>query len=212
MFSRRNALKGTAGLAALGLASGVDASDMKPVDFDKIGENPAKKQSVPIEPDDFYDFRPFNGNHADVLRLLKHASTRATWDFNTALGDTIKEKYESLYIRLLELSNVMVSKGAAGYFYIITSPEVASIFETATAGFAPLSSSAYARQTQYWRNGQLPMGVDMGIQEAGVINARWRLYKSSKMPADPSQILVGAGPAKGPASHFGVIHIANFII
>lgn len=32
------------------------------------------------------------------------------WDFQTALGDTIKEKYESLYVKVIEVSNVCLRK------------------------------------------------------------------------------------------------------
>jgi hypothetical protein len=32
------------------------------------------------------------------------------WDFQSALGDTIKEKYESLYVKVVELSNVINRK------------------------------------------------------------------------------------------------------
>ena len=59
------------------------------------------------------------------------------WDFSTALGDTIKEKYESLYVKVVEVTNVVHRKTLrGGANWIVTSPEVASIFETATAGFA----------------------------------------------------------------------------
>ena len=30
-----------------------------------------------------------------------------TWDFQTALGDTIKEKYANQFIKVIEVSNVM---------------------------------------------------------------------------------------------------------
>jgi hypothetical protein len=42
--------------------------------------------------------------------LRNNAGTIAVWDFNTALGDTIKEKYESLYVKVVEVSNVVHRK------------------------------------------------------------------------------------------------------
>lgn len=108
--------------------------------------------------------------------LRNNAGTVAVWDFNTALGDTIKEKYEALYIKVVEVSNVVHRKTLrGGCNWLVTSPEVASIFETATAGFAPAPSETFTSS--------------LGIQYVGTINNRWRLYKDPLFPQ--GQILMG---------------------
>lgn len=108
--------------------------------------------------------------------LRNNAGTVSSWDFNTALGDTIKEKYESLYVKVVEVSNVIHRKTLrGGANWIVTSPEVASIFETATAGFAPASSETFSSS--------------LGIQYVGTVNNRWRLYKDPLFPT--SQLLMG---------------------
>ena len=108
--------------------------------------------------------------------LRNNAGTISSWDFNTALGDTIKEKYESLYIKVVEVSNVVHRKTLrGGCNWLVTSPEVASIFETATAGFAPAPSETFTSS--------------LGIQYVGTVNSRWRLYKDPLFPT--SQILMG---------------------
>jgi hypothetical protein len=108
--------------------------------------------------------------------LRNNAGTVSAWDFNTSLGDTIKEKYESLYIKIVEISNVVHRKTLrGGCNWLVTSPEVASIFETATAGFAPTPSETFTSS--------------LGIQYVGTVNARWRLYKDPLFPT--SQILMG---------------------
>lgn len=108
--------------------------------------------------------------------LRNNAGTVAVWDFNTALGDTIKEKYESLYVKVVELSAVVHRKTLrGGCNWLVTSPEVASIFETATAGFAPSPSETFTSS--------------LGIQYVGTINNRWRLYKDPLFPQ--GQILAG---------------------
>ena len=108
--------------------------------------------------------------------LRNNAGTVSAWDFNTALGDTIKEKYESLYVKIVEISNVVHRKTLrGGCNWIVTSPEVASIFETATAGFAPNPSETFTSS--------------LGIQYVGTINSRWRLYKDPLFPT--SQIVLG---------------------
>jgi hypothetical protein len=108
--------------------------------------------------------------------LRNNAGTIAAWDFNTSLGDTIKEKYESLYIKIVELSNVVHKKTLrGGCNWLVTSPEVASIFETATAGFAPSPSENFT--------------MSLGVQYVGSINNKWRVYKDPLFPTN--QILLG---------------------
>lgn len=108
--------------------------------------------------------------------LRTNAGTVSTWDLSTALGDTIKEKYESLYIKVTEVANVVHRKtlrGAANW--IVTSPEVASIFETATAGFAPAPSETFTSS--------------LGVQYVGSTNKRFQLYKDPAFPIN--QLLMG---------------------
>jgi hypothetical protein len=108
--------------------------------------------------------------------LRNNAGTVVAWDFNTALGDTIKEKYESLYVKVVEASSVIHRKTLrGGANWLVTSPEVASIFETATAGFAPSPSDTFTSS--------------LGIQYVGTVNNRWRLYKDPLFPSN--QILMG---------------------
>lgn len=108
--------------------------------------------------------------------LRNNAGTVAAWDFSTALGETIKEKYESLYVKIVELSAVIHRKTLrGGANWIVTSPEVASIFETATAGFAPAPSETFTSS--------------LGVQYVGTINNRWRLYKDPLFPTN--QLLMG---------------------
>lgn len=108
--------------------------------------------------------------------LRNNAGTVTAWDFNTALGDTIKEKYESLYVKVVEVSNVIHRKTLrGGANFIVTSPEVASVFETATAGFAPAPSETFTSS--------------IGIQYVGTVNNRWRLYKDPLFPT--GQLLMG---------------------
>ncbi|RDJ35594.1 MAG: hypothetical protein DWQ19_12315 [Crenarchaeota archaeon] len=108
--------------------------------------------------------------------LRNNAGTVSAWDYNTSLGDNIKEKYESLYIKIVEVSNIVHRKTLrGGCNWIVTSPEVASIFETATAGFAPSPSETFTSS--------------LGIQYVGTVNNRWRLYKDPLFPS--GQLLMG---------------------
>jgi len=94
--------------------------------------------------------------------IRNHAGIRANWDFATSFGDTIKEKYENLYVKIIELSSIIYSKTLlGGANWILTSPEIASIFETATAGFP-------------CRKYDTPF----------IVNNKWRLYKHKSLPVD----------------------------
>lgn len=108
--------------------------------------------------------------------LRNNAGTVAAWDFSTAIGQTIKEKYEALYVKIIEVSNVIHKKTLrGGANFIVTSPEVASIFETATAGFAPAPSETFTSS--------------LGVQYVGTVANRYRLYKDPLFPT--SQLLMG---------------------
>jgi hypothetical protein len=96
--------------------------------------------------------------------IRQNAGTTVAWDFNTTLGDTIKEKYESLYVKIVETSAVIHRKTLrGGANWIVTSPEVASMFETATAGFAPSGTESFSG--------------NLGIQYVGTVMNRWKIYK-----------------------------------
>ena len=111
-----------------------------------------------------------------IQDLRNNAGTVAAWDLATALGDTIKEKYEALYVKIVEVSNVVHRKTLrGGANFLVTSPEVASIFETATAGFAPAPSETFTSS--------------LGIQYVGTVANRYRLYKDPLFPNN--QILMG---------------------
>lgn len=108
--------------------------------------------------------------------LSRQAGTVTAWDYNTALGDTIKEKYESLYVKLVEAAAVIHRKTLrGGANWVVTSPEVASMFETSTAGFAPSPSQGFTSS--------------LGVQYVGTVNNRWQLYKDPLFQAN--QILMG---------------------
>ena len=108
--------------------------------------------------------------------LRNNAGTTSAWDFSAALGDTIKEKYESLFVKVTEVSNVIHRKTLrGGANWIVCSPEIASIFETATAGFAPAPSETFSSS--------------LGVQYVGSVNNRWRLFKDPLFQTN--QMLLG---------------------
>lgn len=146
----------------------------------------------------------------ELEKIAESAGTYVQWDFNTALGDTIKEKYESLYVKCHELNNVLIAKGAAGYFWIVTSPEIASIFETATAGFSPLYIPSPINNSYFADDAiPYPQGIQEEIRCVGTMNSKWRLYIDPDMKVD---LIMGANDKLGEFRHYGHMEIKNFII
>lgn len=133
---------------------------------------------------------------SNMEALMNVASTVTVWDFNTALGDTISEKYESIYVKMVEVSNVMVRKGSKGYFWVCTSPEAMTLFEC-TLKLRTTESVDY-----------FPMGVT-DRQYMGTLDRRWRLYADPMFPQE--RILIGCGTTCKP-ENLARISIANFII
>lgn len=148
--------------------------------------------------------------HEDISILAKSAGTICNWDFAAALGDTILEKYESLYVKVIELNQVMLAKGAEGYFWIVASPEVASIFEVARAGFSPATSYATRDDEPVMYQYSSRVNHDeLPVQYVGSINHRWKLYKDAVM--EPSTLLMGVGNRALPPENYGVMKLSNFI-
>lgn len=148
-------------------------------------------------------------SHEELEQIRQIAGTIITWDFCTALGHTIKERYEGLYCKVNELTNVLVAKGAAGYFWMVMSPEIASIFETAVAGFVPSCTCEEDSNTHPNLNGHSPLGL-AAVDYVGLVNGKWRLYKDAEF--EQGQILVGCNDALESSIHYGRLNIANFII
>jgi len=136
--------------------------------------------------------------HDHLVSLREKPGTMAACDWNTALGNTIKEKYESFYIKLIEITNVCVRKGASGLFWVVTSPEIGSMFETASNGFSESGLT------------QIPMG-SKEVYHLGTIARQWRVYIDPLWEAD--ELMVGANWEPNPdPKHIGVLKVCNFII
>jgi hypothetical protein len=92
------------------------------------------------------------------------------WDFTNALGDTIMEKYESLYVSIFD-----VAKHCGELKYLICSKELCSIFETATRGFEPDVTLSIV-----WSKDVQPPERD--FYKVGRMNNKFDLYIDAKIP------------------------------
>jgi len=102
-----------------------------------------------------------NVTHDLVLERLVNAATVCDWSFDNALGKTFKEKFPSLYVKLIELTNVVVAKSGQGFFCIVVSPLVLNIIEE-------------SGQLEYSCD-HFPIGYNE-VYPVGVLSRRWRVY------------------------------------
>ncbi len=61
-----------------------------------------------------YTEKAINTENNLIKDLISKAGITVSWDFNAALGDTIMEKYESLYVKLVKTSN-LINKATKGW-------------------------------------------------------------------------------------------------
>lgn len=135
-------------------------------------------------------------SHEDIVIMKDKAATKAVCSWNTFLGDTIAEKYESLYVKVVELTNVIIRKGGSGYFWIVCGPELASVFESST-------------RLVYLNIDYIPQGTK-DIHLIGTIERKWRLYSDPLMVSD--EILIGCGShISSEPKNFATLKVANFI-
>jgi hypothetical protein len=136
----------------------------------------------------------------ELADIGNNAGTTMSFDYDCILGDTIKEKYESVYCKLVELTNVLIRKGAKGYFWIAASPEIISMFECCTAGFFPTSCNEL---------GIMPMGLPV-VTYHGSLSYKWRLYSDTMM--ERNTLIIGCNDEREGPNSYGKMTIHNFII
>jgi hypothetical protein len=101
--------------------------------------------------------------HNDIMDLITRVETRKI-DVSSVLGDTIREKFESIYVKLIELTNELGK--SSNYF-----PDVIIVDECLSTVF----ECAYSF---------LLYDKDEEIVRVKNINNRWDLYKDKSLPND----------------------------
>lgn len=130
------------------------------------------------------EINPVKSLSKQGVRDLYDSGEGVVLNFNELLGDTIKERYESLYVKLARQSADIYRKtGLSGANFILASPEIASIFETCTVGFWPVSSDEF----------ELDRVNHDAVIYCGTVNSRWRLYKSPTLSAGEFMIGIRDG-------------------
>ena len=157
-----------------------------------------KKTALRSLDDDWNPFgnveSPFTEEH--FLELLVNAETVSCWDFNTALGDTCREKYESLVYKIFEVSKVIAAK--------IPQPEFF------WAAMHPILGGGIAMGLA---NTDKPQYIPMGGKDPvfiGTLMDRVKFYECPILPEN--QMLIGCSDEVKPSHFYGRINIANFVV
>ena len=127
-------------------------------------------------------------------KLASQAYTRCSWDFSNALGDTMREKFESFYVKLVDVTHVVVKKGGKRLFSLFASPAVVSIFDS------------YTNSKLHLTQEQRPFGID--IVEVGVVHNRWRLYQVESLKTNECIIC----DERFIPEHAALMTISNFVV
>lgn len=104
-----------------------------------------------------------------ITDLRNNVGTVAAWDANVALGKTIKERYEDLYIKIVEVSSVIHRKTLrGGANWIVAGKEISGLLQSSSS--APFHET---KHLSYW----------------GTMCNRWRTYFDPDLA--PNEILLG---------------------
>jgi hypothetical protein len=135
-----------------------------------------------------------------ALAIMQKCQITSNWDFNTSLGNTLREKFDSFLAKIIECTNVLVRHRSVGYFWIIMSPEVYSMIEVVTSTH---SLDKKGNQEKFVFQDQ-PNFI-------GVLNKRWSVFVDQEWPVE--QVLIGCGPPDNPEKiKSAKLVIANYII
>jgi hypothetical protein len=135
-----------------------------------------------------------------LYKLYLEAATKVVWDWSTALGDTVTEKFESLYVKFTESTNCLLQKGAKGYFWVAVSPKMVSVLE---------ASSSFERHfILHELEGQEPLGLGDEPTFRGVLCKKWRVYSCPGF--DCGRILIGCNDEEEHQSHYLAMTVENF--
>lgn len=133
--------------------------------------------------------------HEQVVEAISKAGTRMAWDWNTVSGDTFPEKYESVYVKLVEMTSVLIRKGLKGYFWVVCDSILGELFE----------------KWLICGKGIFPMGVS-DIESRGILNKKWEVFVDPLL--EYGHILVGADTGNLTDQNMGncgVIVINNMV-
>lgn len=127
----------------------------------------------------------------EFLSLLETAQTVSMWNFANALGDTIKEKAESLYLMVIDVARTVARKiDKEQYFWLAIPPTMTTLFHTFMHD-----------SVEYQAMG----GIE--CKYLGIMGRVLKVYECPVLPDD--KMLVGCGNEVMSEKHYARITISD---
>ncbi len=146
---------------------------------------------IPSEIEVNYEY--LSGDETRWDEKFLEACTVSCVNFNTIIGDTLKEKAEGIYDKIVELTDIMIKKQTSGFFWIITNPIIAELLKISS--FEPTGN-------------YLPMG-ETAVVEFGILDKKYKIFIADDFPKH--KILIGVNDWETcPGKDTSSINIANF--
>lgn len=121
-------------------------------------------------------------------------------------GSGISEKFEDIYRHLVEINDVLICKGARGYFWIAMSPNVYSFFNVFGERSIKVAPEIKIPEEDFL-DGQIPQGLNNVVYK-WLLNSRWRLY--SVMGFVSNTLLMGCNDKVEDERNYARIVLDNF--
>jgi hypothetical protein len=138
-----------------------------------------------------------------LSQIEEKAGITGYHDSNSALSDSLSERFEALYVAINNLIKTMVFKGGKGYVWIAGYPQMVNLFNRCGIFDNNLNYTSYIRP-----DGQMPTGL-MDVKYYGLANRKWRIYERHE--GSRNVILVGFNDKLESFEHYGKLIISNFI-
>ena len=134
--------------------------------------------------------------HPVVEWFLTNAGSTETVDWSDGFDAKDKEfKYKKLINRLIEITDMIVSKGGKGYYWIVCSPPIANVFMQMRSIF---TSDALD---------QFPFGYPI-VLRMGILDKRWLIYSDMALKNDT--MLMGCCFSRKHANFYCKIKVENY--
>lgn len=147
-------------------------------------------------PDDLESANDKFFTHPVVEWFLANAGNKETIDWTGMVDTKDKEfKYKKLIARLIEITDMIISKGGRGYFWLVCSPQVANHFMQMRTMF---TSDALE---------QFPFGYPI-VLRMGILDKRWLIYSDMALKNDT--MLMGSCFSKKHANYYCNIKVENY--
>ena len=108
------------------------------------------------------------------------------FDFLEALGDTVRERTESLYLKLYELSQKIVDNGGVGYCWILTNKVISDLITGMLSSWQEINQIPLGASNPHTFTSQ---NKDQ-VTEVGVVLGKYRIFMKDSME---NYVAIGIG-------------------